>query len=658
MNTLITRALPFYIVIILLLPTELIAATGTANTMRGTPAVEENTGTKVNQSDPLPITIDESNDLSTEIDKPAITKPEIDTESTALGTISIMPQFGLRDNGVDTVIFKERESVGVVDVIGNAWMDSIGASSAIEALSRVSGVTTSNDKFIVIRGQPARYTYTLWNGSPLPSPDPIQRIVPLDIFPTGILESIVVQKSYTADRSGAFAGGLVALDTRESPDEAFIKVAVEGGYNTVSTGENGLVSEDDARSLPSGVAAVEDISALSASQQIALGQSFANNWSVESQSLLPDFGLTLSGGKGFEAGSGEFGVLGLISYDRKARLKETTQRSFAIGAEGQLVEQSELQEQTTDINTGTVAFLTLNGNWGGHSITSNTFYVYRTTDRVDFTSGLVTTSDAEFVNRYLLGRYERELQAQQYLGEHLFDSITLNWRAMLSQAERNVPDQRTYTYRLTPDNEFVFFADAAAIRRYSFNEDKVTSLGVDAEIPLILAAWGSFDLTAGADYYDQSREAGTRRFRFAPQLGPGVDPSAPAGVILAPGNIGDSVDFFEVTLPNDRYSGTANVTGVYLQGDLHLGDDWRVVAGARSEQAEFAVSTTRALGGGQEQVAAGFDNRVILPSMAVTWTPLEPMQLRLTASETVSRPNLNELSPATYFDLNTGVRYV
>ena len=93
---------------------------------------------------------------------------------------------------------------------------------------RVTGLTLKDGKFIYVRGLGERYSSTSLNGAIVPSPDPTRNVVPLDMFPASIIESLSVQKSASADRPAAFGGGHVDILTLSTPVEPFVKVSL--GY--------------------------------------------------------------------------------------------------------------------------------------------------------------------------------------------------------------------------------------------------------------------------------------------------------------------------------------------------------------------------------------------------------------------------------------------
>ncbi|HAY06156.1 MAG TPA: TonB-dependent receptor, partial [Hyphomonas sp.] len=115
-----------------------------------------------------------------------------------------------------------------------------GDSDAAAALARVTGINIAEGKFVYVRGLGERYSSARLNGSPLPSPEPLQRVVPLDLFPTKILENILVQKTYSVEYPGEFGGGIVDLRTLNVPEENFLQISINGSYNTETTGQSGL----------------------------------------------------------------------------------------------------------------------------------------------------------------------------------------------------------------------------------------------------------------------------------------------------------------------------------------------------------------------------------------------------------------------------------
>ena len=128
-----------------------------------------------------------------------------------------------------------RETPQVVTVLSNADIARTGEGDIAGALERVTGLSVVGNGFVYVRGLGDRYSSALLNGSPLPSPEPLRRSVPLDIFPTTIVGSALVQKTYSANYPGEFGGGVINLTTKSIPDKSFVSMGGTISADTVTT---------------------------------------------------------------------------------------------------------------------------------------------------------------------------------------------------------------------------------------------------------------------------------------------------------------------------------------------------------------------------------------------------------------------------------------
>ncbi len=131
-----------------------------------------------------------------------------------------------------------QSSAASIDALSAQDMSKFAASDAAEALTKVTGATVSDGKYAVIRGLNDRFNTTLINGVRLPSPDPDRNAVPLDLFPSGMIDSLVVRKTFTADQPGDSTGGSLDLVTKSFPEEFTLKFGVSVGW------QDGLYGND------------------------------------------------------------------------------------------------------------------------------------------------------------------------------------------------------------------------------------------------------------------------------------------------------------------------------------------------------------------------------------------------------------------------------
>ena len=144
------------------------------------------------------------------------------------------------EGGTSELIQERQNSASVSDVLGAEQMSRSGDSDAASALKRVTGLTVVDGKYVYVRGLGERYSASLLNGATLPSPEPERRVVPLDLFPTKMLESVVIQKTFSPDQPAEFGGGVVSLRTKTVPDKLVAKIDISTTYINGSPFESGL----------------------------------------------------------------------------------------------------------------------------------------------------------------------------------------------------------------------------------------------------------------------------------------------------------------------------------------------------------------------------------------------------------------------------------
>jgi hypothetical protein len=103
-------------------------------------------------------------------------------------------------------------------------------------VQRVSGVTVQDGKYVFVRGLGERYTTTSLNGARIPSPEPERKMVPLDLFPSGLLQAITTAKTFTPDLPGDFSGAQVDIQTHEYPAWRQLSLSLSQGFNSAVTG--------------------------------------------------------------------------------------------------------------------------------------------------------------------------------------------------------------------------------------------------------------------------------------------------------------------------------------------------------------------------------------------------------------------------------------
>ncbi len=143
------------------------------------------------------------------------------------------------EGSITDVIQEEKKTTSIANIIGAEQFAKKGDSSASSALKRVPGLTLVGNGNVYVRGLGERYSNIELNGMALPSPNPIKRVVPVDVFPSSAIGSIVIQKSPSADIPSNFGGGYINIRTRDVTDEDFIRISMgASAHDTV--GKEGI----------------------------------------------------------------------------------------------------------------------------------------------------------------------------------------------------------------------------------------------------------------------------------------------------------------------------------------------------------------------------------------------------------------------------------
>ncbi|NJN32938.1 MAG: TonB-dependent receptor plug domain-containing protein [Saprospiraceae bacterium] len=165
---------------------------------------------------------------------------DINLEEASLQIEAVVVTAKRKQESVSTVLTIQRNSITVSDVLSGETMRRSPDRNVGDAIKRVSGVTIQDNKFPVIRGLNDRYNIAFVNGLPLPSTEPDRKAFSFDIFPSNIIDNIVVNKAATPDMPAEFAGGLIQLNTKDIPDDNFLQAQIGMALNTQTMGNDFL----------------------------------------------------------------------------------------------------------------------------------------------------------------------------------------------------------------------------------------------------------------------------------------------------------------------------------------------------------------------------------------------------------------------------------
>ncbi|SFB87036.1 TonB-dependent receptor [Microbulbifer thermotolerans] len=554
----------------------------------------------------------------------------------------VMVQGRLRDSA-ELLINERLEEEVVTDILGSEMIGRVGDSTVAAALRRVSGLSLVNDKFVYVRGLGERYSSTTLNGAAVPSPDLTRNVIPLDIFPTSVVDSLAVQKSYSADQAASFGGGNVDIRTKGIPDALTYSLELGTGFNTETEGDvltydggddDVFGTDDGTRALPSELATalqrfkgslgVSEIrttlesegneygspqEAIAAAQALnrELALSLNRDIAIEEESSSPDSDVKASVGNRFYIGdSWELGFLAGGSYKSRWREEERIKRSYGF------------PEERIDTQNKSTYSVDLSGNLNlglryadEHEVSTTSLYLRNTDDETairDYFNENREVSDGRGFREYTIKYEERDLLLHQAKGRHslgpetkaLFGSyldwvpeeLVLEWFYSDATAETSIPNEVSVSAdTITKENgEAISSTVSVGVNSSGFRftelEDEVTSYGWSAMVPMEFSS-STLELSGGFSRTEKGRTYKETEFRLG------------ALSVADPDSLSGSLDQVfsdkQITDPNNNYvfdrAGTNNQSYIaatttdaaFGKVDWTLNETWRIAAGARWE---------------------------------------------------------------------------
>ena len=577
---------------------------------------------------------------------------------------------------IANVIAQKRNDVSVSEVVGSEQMTKAGDSKASDTLKRVTGVTIVDGKYVFVRGLGERYTTVTLNGFHLPSPDPTKRVVPLDIFPSGVLDSIKVQKTAQADKSSEFAGGLVELRTKSIPKEFFFKFSVSSTYDDESTFKEGdtykgggldfLGYDDGTRQLPQDLITATSgsnrLGDLPREEIVRLSQQMNHENATSKMQYLPNFDFAISLGDSFDLGNDhKLGYYASAAYKYSNDITEFKRDIYAAGDVWTASDDYTLSQQGYSLSSMFGLGYSIGEN---HTFSWNNLYIHHADDIVR--QSRVATSNF-YKNITNLSWQEQTLFSSQLLGEHDFDEHLFEWRVASSTAMLEEPDRRTYAFMFDNPGEPEYLSlnnsDKLA-RMYNTLVDDSLDAGMDYTIKL--PGWTEEEnkLKVGVSALHKDRDSRFRTFNYRQSNGNTRIYNTNIDEIINDQTIGYSTTenefrLNEVPLTTGDYTGKQELYATYAMLDMSLHEQFSLELGIRYEQSTQVLNIFNNQNG-EEFIDGAAENitKDSLPSLLATYKLNDDMQLRFGYSRTMSRPNFKELSEVIVLDPSTLNPYI
>jgi TonB-dependent receptor len=636
--------------------------------------------------------------------------PALDLSQIEAPIIEEMMVTGRQQTAAQSVMAERIEQPFSADLMDADQISRTGDSNVAVALTRVTGVTLLDGKYIYVRSLGERYSSTLLNGAAVPSPELTRNVLPLDLIPASVVQTLKVQKAWSPDLPANFGGGSVDIRTKTVPEEFLFSLSLGTGLNSESSDGLTHASHGEQYQMPNelkaaidtylgnirtqniasrldlngGSPSAEEVQAASAINR-NLMISLNRDVGIYEESLSPDISSSLALGNSWTLND-DFDIGAVFNFSQDSKWRNKDQKTRDVGSPDAIVADikrtSEETRQLVSTNIG------LNYQ-DAHTLQAAVYHIENIADEARIKTGFDNSTNTLTTGREYI-QYEtrlenRELDVAQLNGEHKFDQLSrswldtpvIDWFYSESTAKTDIPNQVTVNGVNTINTTTGAFistqlSPASAMASFQFLnlEDDVVSYGWNAKAPLLLDSW-EVNLSGGFNHNDKTREY----YGYTAN----IDSSGMSSNVLQ-GNIDSVLTDAKLLDQNNRFMLTVGggvgtesyiaaqiVEGAYGMFDAKWNESWRVTAGARYETFKQAVlpinlldytgeSTKKLIADLQDpNQSYALSEDDWYPSLAVTYMNegfmnTEVFQVRLSASETVVRPDLREMSDVVYID--------
>ncbi|RSV30104.1 TonB-dependent receptor [Sphingomonas sp. ABOLH] len=659
---------------LLLLTSQLVAPAVLAQTApaptAATPPVVQ-TGT---QPDPVAT----PQDGTTTTDTPAeVSSPGFD-ESTAEEIVVV-------GRNIPNVV---RATPQIVSVLSEADIARTGDGDIAGALTRVTGLSVVGGGFVYVRGLGDRYSSSLLNGSPLPSPEPLRRSVPLDIFPTSIVGSALVQKTYSVNFPGEFGGGVINLTSKAIPKKNFLSIGGSIAADTVTTSELGYVYpggksdwigyDDGTRGVPAFIRNADQGSGIFTADQVAQLNNARTTLLQVNNQLPANLSGEIAGGSVFDIGSDRLGVIASLGLSNTFRTRDAIQQD-SVSEDGTV--RNDFRTVLTDNRIVANALVGLGYEFNDNTIRWTNVYIHDTLKQGRLAGSEAYNNFSGLRLQQNTNWFERQLIETQLVGEFkLTDALKFDARGAFANSKRNAPYERQFDYLCSnrTTNGYPITTDGAPFsrgfncngayqvtQRFSpfasvvFSELDENLYTGQADLSYKLATDRPITLSTGYFYSNTDRNSRRLQFNYQTSDGAGTAPGFPNNLLrpdylLSPDSLfnacpqrgtGACTIQLQFNTQNGAYAYDAGleIHAGYVQAEAEVSDGLRAVAGVRYETAREEVTP---IGNPSTILKNGY----WLPAGTLTWNFASDMQARLSGAKTISRPQFRELAPQQFRD--------
>lgn len=576
----------------------------------------------------------------------------------------------IKDNEVG-VLLVQKKSINTLDGISSSTFRKIGDSDLSSAMARVTGVAVQGDKYVYVRGLGDRYTKTSINGMLIPGLDPDRNDVQIDIFPTGILENVLVYKTFTPDLPGSFTGGLVDIQTKSFPEDKSTSVSMSVGYNPDMNLNGNYLSYDGSstdflgfdngkRDLP-----VQPNTELDENGETT--SKFSPVLGATRQKSGLNTSLSFSHRNQIVGNKLTWGYNALFTYRNRYNYFQDFERrryeraNFGDGTE--LLRDFTAVGDLASNETLLSGLISLAAKTRNTTVGTTFIHIQNgVSTSLDRTRENTSLNNPTFLYNDILTYTQRSLTNNILYGKHQFGKLKFSWTNSLIFSRQYEPDYREVN--INEDDGQLGFRNGGFINRFWRDLSEINeSFKFDFEYELNK----SNKLKFGTAYSYRDRDFNVYTYNYVNLNSDDVSSTDPNELLLEDNIVGspenpDGPAVNNATDPSNSYDGKMTIAAGYIMNEMQITDKLKSIYGARVENAVIKYSGLAKLDPGSPEVLLEDQETLnetnLLPSLSLIYNVNDDMNVRASFNKTLARPSFREKSAAFIDDPISGIFFI
>lgn len=566
---------------------------------------------------------------------------EMESDAQALGEVSVVAKKNLE--GERALQMERQKATLAIENLGAKEMSIKGISNVEEGVKKITGISIASAGQLIVRGLGDRYSTTTLNGLPIASPNPDNKLIPLNIFPASTVQNITVSKVYDASAFADYSGAHIDISTKENVGSDFLSISFNAGgkFNTLGKDFYRMDRDGSLFKTPSLDQKLIDMSLTDFEEYARHNRLFNTSFQVSKKTALPEFGGNIGFGKRFTLGGNEVSVLGSIGVSNDLQTMDNASIR-TLEATGNTLNEFNYDSYSNELKIAAL------GNLG---------YSFRTSDHIGYTffyarnaiDTYMRREGVDYEDHHLIGSnnvtHIYSLQNHQVNGKHYFGKQwDLNWSGSYSKTSSDEPDRRQVMFIREDDQIKLFKLNRQETMRYfgSLNEDEWVG-----DLTASYRFGDNNKLQAGFTYKDKNRDyMGTRFYYNLNKLNPTITDIYDTDSFLNMENVENgSITIDRKKQPKDSYTAGNSIYAGYIATEYYPVAPLLVNLGVRYEISKQWVDYYTD-GGKAER--SELNKNDLFPSLNMKYQMNEKNSLRFAFSRTVTRPSFIEMAPFLY----------